>query len=196
MALSANMDKQALSRSGDSKAQDQVSTQVILLAMGQLLRRIARVLLALAARGRGEKAPPPALIGGVEHFDVTGITQTIADAVQVFSGGVPLSKSATAYKLYAMKIFRAIVGDDATDKQLADIRKELEESVTAEQLMAEALVPGGAGGTDPEDPNDEGDDEGDDKGDNKDDDGDREPPERDAGGSGGRFKSKPMKRRG
>lgn len=163
MALSANMDKQALSRSGDSKQQDQVSTQIVMMALGVLMRRIARVLLALIARGRGEPVPPT-IIAGLEHFDTTGVTQAITDAVQVFSG-IPINKSKTAYSLFLTDILRKILGDSVTDDQVTAIRDEITETLAAEELMRQSMPDMGntpatedAGGGDDEE--DEGKDDG------------------------------------
>lgn len=152
MALSANMDAAAIQRSGDSKEQDHADTQVILMALGMLMRRISRVLLALVARGRGEPVPQ-ALISGLEHFDTAGITAMIADAVAVFTG-IPM-KSKTMTTLYLAKLYRKIMGDEATDEQIAQMREEIEETLDAEELinaMAMAPTPGtdqGGGGADP-----------------------------------------------
>lgn len=156
MALSANMDKAALSRSGDSKEQDSVSTAVVLSALGQLARRIVRTLLSLVARGRGEEVPP-AIVQGLEHFDTSGVSQAIADAVAVFTG-VPIAKSKTAYTLFLTNLLRKILGDSVTDDQVAAIRQELEEAHDADtemqQMMQEAAL------TPPTDPAAGGDDDG------------------------------------
>jgi hypothetical protein len=146
------------------------------------------VLLALIARGRNESVPPT-IVSGVEHFDVSGVTQTIADAVQVFSG-LPLSKSRTAYILYASKVFRALIGDDATDAQIASMREELDEALSQEELMMTAMADG-AGATDPSDGGGGGGGGGDDGQDAGDDQGDAEPP---IARGATRFRSKPMKK--
>lgn len=168
MALSANMDKQALSRSGDSKQQDQISTQIVMMALGMIMRRIARCLLALVARGRREPVPQT-IVAGLEHFDVTGVTQAIADAVQVFTG-VPINKSKTAYSLYLTSILRKILGDTVTDAQVTSIRSEIEDAFDQDELMRSMLAnPAGAGDTQDdgggggksEDDDDEQDDDGD-----------------------------------
>lgn len=182
MALSANMDKQALSRSGDSKQQDQISTQIVMMMLGLLMRRIARVLLALVARGRGEPVPPT-IVAGLEHFDTTGVTQAIADAVQVFSG-IPISKSKTAYSLFLTNVVRKILGDTVTDEQVTQIRDEITETLSQEELMQQMLATPEPGQTPPTQGDD--DDEG---GGKKRDDDDEQP----TAPRVGRIVSKPMK---
>jgi hypothetical protein len=181
MALSANMDKQALSRSGDSKEQDSITTQVVLAALGQLARRIVRALLALVSCVKKEPVPDT-IVMGLEHFDVTGVSSAIADAVQVFSG-LPISKSPTAYAIYLCNLLRKICGDSITDDQVATIREEIETRLAAEeelmQASQDALANGPTPSTDPNNPN----------GQDPDDKDDREPP---AKISGGAVSSKPM----
>jgi hypothetical protein len=137
MALSANMDKAALSRSGDSKEKDEASTKVLLAALGLLVRRYARRLLALVSTGRSE-AVPPTLIAGLEHFDVSGVTSAITDAVSLYSGGVPIL-SKTFNGLYLLSLYRKLLGDTATDEQISQIRDEIDEGIAAEELMKDAL---------------------------------------------------------
>ncbi len=137
MALSANMDAAAIQRSGDSKEQDHADTQVILMALGLLMRRISRVLLALVARGRGEPVPQ-AMISGLEHFDTAGISSMIADAVAVFTG-IPM-KSKTMTTLYLAKLYRKIMGDEATDAQIQQMREEVEDTIDAEELIQSMMM--------------------------------------------------------
>lgn len=152
MALSANMDKAALSRSGDSKQQDSLSTQIVMMALGLIMRRMARCLLALVARGRNQPVPPT-IVAGLEHFDTTGVTQAIADAVAVFTG-LPISKSKTAFSLYLTNTIRKILGDTVTDAQVTEIREEIMETLSAEELMQAALAVPEPGNTAPTDDDD------------------------------------------
>lgn len=188
MALSANMDKAALSRSGDSKQQDQISTQIVMMALGLLMRRMARVLLALVARGRADSVPPT-IIAGLEHFDTTGVSQAIADAVCVFTG-VPIGKSKTAYSLYLTNVLRKILGDSATDDQVSTIRDEITETLSAEELMQAAMIAGDGNSPPTEGDGKTGEDDDEDKNDGERDD-EREPPDAPRVGT---IRSKPMKR--
>lgn len=165
MALSANMDKAALSRSGDSKEKDEATTKVLLAALGLIVRRTARRLLALASCGRHE-AVPQAQISGLEHFDISGVSNAISDAVALYSGGVPIH-SKTFNTLYLVSLYRKILGDSATDAQIATIREEIEEGISNEEIQAQAmqeqLLKAGTTEDDPDDENEDDSDETDDK---------------------------------
>jgi hypothetical protein len=189
MALSANMDKQALSRSGDSKEKDEASTKVLLAALGLLVRRFARKLLALVSTGRGEPVPRT-LVTGLEHFDVSGVTNAIADAVQLYSGGVPIL-SQTFNSLYLTSLYRKLLGDGATDEQIAQIRTEIEEGIANEQLMQEAMQEQALTAGTTEDPEDTGGSA------MKDADDEDDPPpaaKPKPGDKAGRIRSRPMKK--
>ena len=179
MALSADMGKAALSRSGDSKEEDASSTQVVLGALGLIMRRICSVLLAFVARGRGEDIPP-VIISGLDHFDTTGVTEAIADAVQVFSA-IPISKSKTAYSFYLANLLRKVCGNGFTDGQAEQMREEISDALAQEELMMDAMAQGATAAT------------GDDP---KDDDADRPKDDEDGAPTPprvGLMKSKPMK---
>ena len=152
MALSANLDSAALQRSGDSKEQDTAATKVVLAALGMIMRRVSRVLLGLVAAGRGDDMPPT-VISGLEHFDIAGVTQAVADAVQVFSG-IPI-KSKTFAALFLLNLYRKLLADGVTDAQLDEVRKEIEETLAQEELIDDMAMQGqtpstegGAGGGD------------------------------------------------
>lgn len=168
MALSANMDSAALTRSGDSKAQDSATTAVLLDAFGQIVRRFYRRLLVLAALGRGE-APPKCRVEGLEQFDVTGTAAAITEAVELLNG-VPIL-SPLFRELYLARVYTKVLGD-VDPKQAATIRQQIREAISNEQAAIEGgLIPGIApGGPAPKpgdkaqqpdpDPEDEGEDGG------------------------------------
>lgn len=143
MALSANMDKAALQRSGESKEQDSATTAVLLDAFGKIARRFLRRLLVLASLGRGE-APPKATVDGLEQFDVSGVASAIAEAVEMFNG-IPIL-SPTFRELALARLYAKYLGD-ATPEQMVKIRAEIKEAISAEQTAIEGgLIPGIAPG--------------------------------------------------
>jgi hypothetical protein len=142
MALSANMDKAALQRSGESKEQDNATTAVLLNAFGKIARRFIRRLLVLAALGRGE-APPKSRLTGGEQFDVAGVTDAIAEATNLFNG-VPI-KSPTFAKLALARLYFKCL-PDITAEQRQTILDEIEEQQSAEELMMAQGILDGAGG--------------------------------------------------
>jgi hypothetical protein len=143
MALSANMDNKALQRSGESKEKDEAATQVLLEAYGRILRKLVRKLLALAAKGKGQKLPP-ATLAGLDSFDVQGVAAAITQTVELFAG-VPIL-SQTFKQMYLTDLYVKILGDGLTQQQVEEIRSEVEEAGTAEQaLMEQGLIPGMGG---------------------------------------------------
>lgn len=143
MALSANMDSAAIKRSGDSKEQDGATTAVLLDAFGTLIRKFMRRLLVLASLGRGE-AVPPSRVDGLEQFDVAGVDDAIAQAVEFFNGVPQLSP--TAKELALAKIYSKYLGDLEPD-QVVTIRKEIRDGMQAEEDAKNMLlVPPGATG--------------------------------------------------
>lgn len=146
MALSANMDNAALSRSGESKAQDSATTAVLLNAFGQIVRKFFRRLLVLAALGRGE-APPKCRAEGLEQFDVTGVADAIAEAVEMFNG-IPIL-SPLFRELALARIYTKYLGD-TTHEQDAEIRAQIRDAISNEEAaIASGLMPGIAAGAAP-----------------------------------------------
>lgn len=134
MAMSANMDAAALSRSAESKDKDMATTEVLLAAFGGLLLRFARRLLVLAALGRQE-APPKCTITGYRKFDVAGIDVKIAEAGQLFGNQIPMI-SPTVKELYLARFYGDLIGD-MSQEQLERVREEIREGITQEELAAQ-----------------------------------------------------------
>lgn len=144
MAQSADMGKQALARSGESKQQDKAATEVILMAFGQVMRRAVRRLLGLVALGRGEVVPP-CQVQGQEKFDSTSLSDAITQAVDLFNG-LPIA-SITFAHLALLRVYLQYLGDSITDEQRAEIRQQIEQTVTAENLAQGMLATAGAAAT-------------------------------------------------
>lgn len=143
MALSANMDSAAVKRSGESKEQDGATTAVLLDAFGTLIRKFMRRLLVLASLGRGE-AVPPSRTEGLEQFDVAGVEDAIAQAVEFFNGVPQLSP--LVKELALAKIYTKYLGDVAPE-QVTKIREQIRDGMQAEEdLKQMQLVPPGATG--------------------------------------------------
>lgn len=144
MALSANMDSAALARSGESKSHDNATTAVLLNAFGVIVRRFFRRLLVLASLGRGEAAPR-CRAEGLEQFDVQGVSDAIAEAVEMFNG-IPIL-SPTFRELALSRVYNKYLGGELTHEQQAKMRQEIRDSISAEQSAIEGgLIPGVAAG--------------------------------------------------
>ena len=136
MGLSANMDSAAIKRSGDSKAEDNAATQVLLDALGTLIRSCLRQCLAMVARGRGERVPSYT-VSGLEHFDTQGVVDAINELVLLLSAG-PLKSPLFGELLYS-RLYAKILGDGATQEQREEIRAQVQEQTSAEQILTEAM---------------------------------------------------------
>lgn len=143
MALSSNQDSAALMRSGDSKDADYASTEVLLGALGTMIRWCIRKCVAMCAIGKGE-AVPPYQVGGLDTFDTQGITDALNEAVLLFSG-VPI-KSALFSELALARLYAKYMGDDITQEDRETMREQIAETMTAEQLAADAMLAQGDGG--------------------------------------------------
>ena len=147
MALSQDTSGAMLKRSADSKKQDAVAQEIVLGAIGKLLLSVAREIVKLLARGRGDtleevkdefgnilQQPPPELIG-YESFDVDDVDDIIEQSVTIEQIQIP-SRTYQVEQKYRLAI--AHLGD-ATDESIRlKIRTELEQAITQDQLMAPA----------------------------------------------------------
>lgn len=145
----------AIRRSGESKAQDKAATTVILRVLGKFLRDAIRDIVEVVSKIKPELKPR---VAGAEKFDSTDVSAAVSEAVELLNG-VPI-KSATFKKAYLLRIYKTVMGDELTLAELAEIKAELEEQITAEDMMLEAAMAlgGGPGGGDDDEDDDEDDD--------------------------------------
>lgn len=138
MALSANMDKAALQRSGESKQEDNVATEVLLDALGVMIRACARRMISLVALLKDTPSgAPPYEVSGLEHFDVQGVADAIAEATALFAG-VPI-KSPKFAELYLADLYCKALGDRATQDVREEIREQVRDQLDAETMLADAV---------------------------------------------------------
>ncbi len=137
MAASANMDSQAMTRSGASKADDRQDTEVVLEAFGEHGRALVQSILDLVAKGRSEEHGLDAI--GLEAFNVGVVLDRIAEAVQLFAG-VPIL-SATFKRVFLERLYQVALGDDADQEMLDKIHEELQAVVTQEDIEL-GMMPG------------------------------------------------------
>lgn len=152
MAQSVEMDSSALRRSGESKAQDHAATNVVLRALGQILRdAIDRVVRLVRATRRD--TGPELVVSGAERFDEESVSSSIADAVELLNG-VP-QRSPTFVQEFLFRVYKLALGTaHATDDVLAQVREEVRRFVTAESLaLGDSMpLPSASGAPSPEDP--------------------------------------------
>lgn len=130
MALAQDTQGAMLRRSGDSKRQDSVAQEIVLGAIGKLLVVAANALVNLIAVGRGDSSAPPKFVG-YQHFNVMD-TEAVLNQSAVFATlNIP---SARAQIEEAYQVAVAKLGDNATPAMLAEIRSQLEQAITQDQM--------------------------------------------------------------
>lgn len=144
MALAADTSGAAIRRSAESKGKDGESGVIVLVALGDILRRHGDDVLALVTTIRS--IAKKHVTAGLEKFEVDDLEAAINRAVMLETVTLP---SATAKKLLAVRLLRQILGADATADVMSEIEKELDEAITQDQLTA---PPPPAPGAVPEDP--------------------------------------------
>lgn len=132
MALSANMDSAAIKRSGDSKQRDDAKIEVILKGLAHFLREAVKDILVLWQKAKREVDHR---VGGGEEFQAADVMRAIEQAVELLNG-VPM-KSPTFKKAFLLKLYRVVMGEELTQDEWAEVRKELDEAINAETEMLE-----------------------------------------------------------
>jgi len=141
MALSVDNSAAALQRSAESKQVDKSATMVILRSLGQTVKEHLIEVLEMVARGRGDKEvewTPE----GLEKFDEVAVEALMEQATTVDTISIP---SATFKQIWIFQIARRLLGENATDEELDQIRAELEANITNEQFLAPMTMNGGFG---------------------------------------------------
>lgn len=141
MALAQDTSGAMLRRSADSKRQDSVAQEIILGAIGKKAVTMANHIVELLANGRQDTEPPPELVG-YEHFNVTDAESIINMNVLVEGIHIP-SATYQIERKYAMAVNH--LGDNVSAETKAQIKTELMQSITQDQVMAPPTPPGGFG---------------------------------------------------
>jgi hypothetical protein len=161
MAQSADMGSGAMRRSGESKAEDGKVAKVVLGALGVFLRDLMRDVVELVGTARSDLALEPRVDGG-ESFESTDVMGAVAEAVELLNG-VP-QKSPTFMKAYLLRTYKTVMGAELTEDDVARIREELEQQISAEEMAYDVnTMLGQVGGDDDDDPDpdeDDGEDQG------------------------------------
>ena len=147
MASTIDNTSAAVGRSGESKAQDKSSREVVLAAIGTLAVEHLRELLELIERGRGD-APRSWVVMGLREFDTVTASEAVADAQVVEGLTIP---SPTFWRTYRGNLAARILRGEADPATVEKIRKEIDANTPAEDYDPANRPPlgGGAGGAPP-----------------------------------------------
>jgi hypothetical protein len=133
MASTIDNTSTAVGRSGESKAQDKSSREVVLAAIGALAMEHLRELLTLVAMGRGDTNASARswVVMGLREFDSVSASEAVADAQIVEGLTIP---SPTFWRLYRANLAARILRSETDPATLDKIRKEIEANTPAEDF--------------------------------------------------------------
>lgn len=133
MASTIDNTPSAVGRSGESKAQDKSSREVVLAAIGTLAVEHLRELLTLVAQGRGDTNASARswVVMGLREFDSVSASEAVADAQVVEGLTIP---SPTFWRLYRANLAARILRSETDPATLDKIRKEIEANTPAEDF--------------------------------------------------------------
>jgi hypothetical protein len=146
MASSHDNSGGALRRSAESKGMDRSSTIIVAKEIGSTLREFAEDLYYLIGAGRKDPPRQWTAAGFAEYEELK--SQTLIDeAVSLETVNIP---SATWHRGYKYRLAKDLL-PEATEQDLEQIKKELEEAITPESLdMGNNRAAGLPGDTDEE----------------------------------------------
>jgi hypothetical protein len=137
MALSADNSAGAMKRSGDSKAQDKESSEIVLQALSQIEAPNREAKLNLVAAGRKDKVEWD--VTPVEKFSLQSAGEVIQDCTLAGAAGV---RSKTFEKERQKKLAAALL-PDLEEEKAKQIDEEIDENVEADPDAGMGLVAGG-----------------------------------------------------
>lgn len=135
MALGVDNNATALGRSGDSKAADHESTEVVLKAYGKRMREPLERVLDLVARGRGEDIAWS--VGGMDVYDLADASTLTEMAVS----GKALEIPSPTYRREMLKSVAHAHLPHVDEAIRQKIDAEITEGVTEEDDERESTVP-------------------------------------------------------
>ncbi|HEX7464377.1 MAG TPA: hypothetical protein VF382_05745, partial [Actinomycetota bacterium] len=123
MSLSLSNSSATIGRSGDSKREDRSATEIVLGALGEIVRRAAVRVYDVVAGGRAEKVVWSAQ--GLSTFNVAAASELVAEATQALPLAIP---SSTWRREYLTRLALGLV-PNANPETKATIQKEIANGV-------------------------------------------------------------------
>ena len=158
MASSLSSTSKSVGRSGDSKAHDWRSTEIVLGAFGALVRDLSKRVYDVITDARGENVVW--VVHGLDNFKIEDRETLIKEAAQAKAVSIP---SKTFKVEYAFRMATALLGNVPPETQTA-IKQELVEGIEAEeemsQMMRESLQDGQTNGAPDDDESEPDEDDG------------------------------------
>lgn len=136
MALSADNRNNSIAKSAESKDMDENAMDTILETLGEIGRDKVKELLSLVAAGRGDKivwtVTGMTNFAAVETSHVLNQEAVLDTTIQIPSG--------TFKALRKFDLAERLLGDGASDEQLATIKEEIEQFYAQDSEMVEAQI--------------------------------------------------------
>ncbi|MCP3669600.1 MAG: hypothetical protein GY814_04075 [Gammaproteobacteria bacterium] len=132
MARSADMNKAAIRRSGESKALDENGTNIVLDALGDIVREFAKELLLLVAIGRKDQRTDW-IATGLSNFQEGNVT-ALLDQEAMLDAAVEVPSSMFK-QLRKFQIAKKVLGDAVRESDLETIKKEIQTFYTHEREL-------------------------------------------------------------
>ena len=133
MSLSLSNTASAIGRSGESKREDRSATEIVLDALGELVRRAAVRVYDVVAGGRGDSVVWEAQ--GLSTFNVAARGELVEEAERVLPLSVP---SATFRKEYLTRVALSLTPNAAPETK-AQIQKEIASGVQEQDELARLM---------------------------------------------------------
>jgi len=159
MSLSLSNTASAVGRSGESKREDRSATEIVLDALGELVRRAAVRVYDVVAGGRGDSVVWEAQ--GLSTFNVAARGELVEEAERVLPLSVP---SATFRKEYLTRVALSLTPNAAPETK-AQIQKEIASGVEEQDELARLMQQRAAVVSEQDEDEDEDDAGADDEGD-------------------------------
>jgi len=134
MALTFDNGPAALGRSADSKAQDKAANAVVLVGLGEYVRDHAFDIASTISYGRQDDLEWTA--SGMNKFESQGVSSMIEDAEKLENVNIP---SPTFKLRQTYELAKRILGDEASEEDMAKVEAELERAFTEESMSGQFL---------------------------------------------------------
>lgn len=132
MKLSVDNTAASMQRSGESKAHDKAAESVVLTFLGLLAREFLKGLLQDVCLARNElELMDQWKVKGMEKFDDVATSDAVDLGVALETVPIP---SPTFQRRFKMNLARAVLGSEASPKDLEMIEEELEKNIPDEQF--------------------------------------------------------------
>lgn len=132
LALAVENTAAAQGRSGDSKAQDRMTMQVLLGELGRIGREFIKLVFTLASKGRKSPGEVKVVVKGLTEFTERSVSDLVEQVVSLEMANIP---SPTFHQKLKSMLARAMVGHECSEEELETIVSELKAAITGDTFL-------------------------------------------------------------